>query len=75
MTTDDLEAEINRIRDRYTGHNVNIEWNATGGYWAVAVAKDIDIVAFGGSRESLREAVLAVKPVPPKQPMSGPTNG
>jgi hypothetical protein len=82
---EDLETEINRIKATYPEHSINIEYNHKGGYWAVAVAQgetyDRDtIVAFGGSRETLREAVMNVKPVERATPKSrrkrgGPSNG
>lgn len=87
MTNDqpDLETEIDRVRERYPAHNINIEYNHEGGWWALAISPteeydETTIVAFGGSKESLREAVIAVKPVEPKKPKGmfrrrGPTNG
>lgn len=71
--TSDLETKINLIRERYAGHSINIEWNDRQAYWAVAVSntRTFDtarIVAFGGSRGTLLEAVMALKPVEPGKP-------
>jgi hypothetical protein len=81
----DLDAEISRIRANYPENSIHIVYDHEGGYWAVAISQiganpGERVIAFGGSKDSLMEAVVAVKPVEPKKPQprrkrSGPTNG
>lgn len=81
----DLDTEISRIRANYPANSIHIVYDHEGGYWAVAISQiganpGERVIAFGGSRDSLLDAALAVKPVEPQKPQprrkrGGPSNG